>query len=132
MVNIIIVSHGILATALIRAAEMIAGPQEGLFAVEIGPGESPESFAVELDRLRHSIGAEPILVLVDLLGGTPYNVAAQHVTGDRFECVTGANLPMLLELLMSRDEVPLANLAASIERAGRESIRNLRPLLNKP
>jgi PTS system mannose-specific IIA component len=132
MVNIVVVSHGNLATALIQAVEMIAGPQDGLFAAEIGPGEGAETFAVDLGRLLHSIEPEPILILVDLLGGTPYNVAARHVLGDRFECVTGANLPMLLDLVMSRGEIPLSELAASTERAGRDSIRNLGPLLTEP
>ena len=131
MINIVVVSHGSLAQALIEAAEMIAGPQEGLFAVEIGPGDSTEAFSANLTRLLCSVEPEPVLVLVDLLGGTPYNVAAQHVIGERLECVTGANLPMLLELLMTRDEVPLTDLAASIERAGHESIKNLGPLLGR-
>jgi mannose/fructose/sorbose-specific phosphotransferase system IIA component len=127
--RIVVVSHGSVATSLLQAVEMIAGPQQGIYAVEIAPGESPEDFAAELDALLGSIAPDPVLILVDLVGGTPYNVAARHVVGDRFECVSGANLPMLLELVMSRGDFVLAELAATAESAGRAAIRNLGPQL---
>ena len=130
MFNIIVVSHGDLGEALLRAVEMIAGPQERVFAVGIEPGQSPDAFSDALEEMLRETAPAPTLVLIDLLGGTPYNVAARRVVAGRVECITGANLPMLLELVMSRDELPLSDLAASIEKAGRESVRNLRPLLH--
>ena len=137
MINIVIVSHADLGDALIRAAEMIAGSTEGLYEVEalysvpLLPGDSPESFADKLEAVLQKLEGQETLVLIDLLGGTPYNVAARQALKENIECVTGANLPMLLELVMSRDDVSLPELAERIAQAGRESVKNVGPLLNK-
>ena len=131
MINVVLVSHGELGDALIRAAEMIAGPAERVFSVPLLPGESPESFGDELAVALQEIEGEETLVLIDLFGGTPYNVAARRVLQENVECVTGANLPMLLELLMSRDDAPLPEMAESIAQAGQESVKNLGPMLKR-
>lgn len=131
MINIVLVSHGELGDALIRAAEMIAGPAEWVFSVPLLPGESPESFGDKLAVALREIEGQETLVLIDLFGGTPYNVAARQVLKENVECVTGVNLPMLLELLMSRDDAALPELAEAIAQAGQESVKNLGPMLNK-
>jgi mannose/fructose/sorbose-specific phosphotransferase system IIA component len=131
MINIVLVSHGELGDALIRAAEMIAGPAERVFSVSLLPGESPESFGDKLTGALQEIEGEETLVLIDLFGGTPYNVAARRVLQENVECVTGANLPMLLELLMSRDDTSLPDLAQAIAQAGQESVKNLGPMLKR-
>jgi mannose/fructose/sorbose-specific phosphotransferase system IIA component len=130
MINILIVSHADLGPALIRAAEMIVGPIEAISAVPLLPDESPEGFGEKLDAALEEIEGEEALVLIDLFGGTPYNVAARHVLKDNVECLTGVNLPMLLELAMSRDGTSLPELAQEIARAGQESVKNLAPILN--
>lgn len=131
MINIVIVSHGDLGDALIRATEMITGPTEHLFSVSLLPDESPEGFGEKLAMASQEIGGEETLVLIDLLGGTPCNVAVHQVLKGNVECVTGVNLPMLLELVMSRDDASLPELAEAIAQAGREAIKNLGPMLNK-
>ena len=129
MVNIVIVSHGNLGEALLRAGEMIAGPQERVHVVQIAPGESPGLFSQRLAAVLHKIEPEPAIILVDLLGGTPYNTAAVHAAKGTVECVTGANLPVLLDLIMSRSELGLSELAESVAQAGRDSIKNVGPFL---
>jgi len=131
MVNIVIVSHADLGDALIRAVEMIAGQAEGLYSVSLFPGDSPECLGEKLEAALQEIEGQETLVLIDLFGGTPYNVAARQVLKENVECVTGANLPMLLELVMSRDGVSLPELAKEIARAGQESVKNLGPMLSK-
>jgi len=131
MVNIVMVSHGELGDALIRAAETIAGPAERVFSVPLLPGESLEYFGARLEAALREIGGGGTLVLIDLFGGTPYNAAARQALKEDVECVTGANLPMLLEAIMSRDTVSLPELAAEIAQAGQDSIRNLGPMLRK-
>jgi PTS system mannose-specific IIA component len=131
MINVVLVSHGELGDALIRAAEMIAGPAEQVFSVPLLPGESPESFGDKLAGALQGIEGEETLILIDLFGGTPYNVAARRVLQETVECVTGANLPMLLELLMSRDDASLPELAEAIAQAGQESVKNLGPMLKR-
>ena len=131
MVNIVIVSHADLGDALIRAVEMIAGQAEGLYSVSLFPGDSPEGLGEKLEAALQEIEGQETLVLIDLFGGTPYNVAACQVLKENVECVTGANLPMLLESIMSRDGVSLPELAKEIAQAGQESVKNLGPMLSK-
>ncbi|MDY6876370.1 MAG: PTS sugar transporter subunit IIA [Chloroflexota bacterium] len=131
MINIVIVSHSDLGDALIRATEMITGPVERLFSVSLRPDESPEGFGDKLAEALQEIEGDETLVLIDLFGGTPCNVAARQVLKDNVECVTGVNLPMLLELVMSRDDAPLPELAEAIAQAGQGAIKNLGPTLNK-
>jgi mannose/fructose/sorbose-specific phosphotransferase system IIA component len=132
MINLVIVAHGDLGEALIRATEMITGPTEHLFAVSLLPGESPEGFGAKLAAALEPLEGQETLLLVDLFGGTPYNVAARQVLKENVECVTGVNLPMLLELVMARDNAAsLSELAESITQKGQESIRNLGPMLRR-
>jgi mannose/fructose/sorbose-specific phosphotransferase system IIA component len=129
MTHIVVAAHGDLASGLVMAAEMIAGEQPDLTAVALQPGESPESFGATLAAVLAPLGDEDLLILIDLFGGTPYNVAARQVLKPHVECVTGVNLPMLLEVLMSRDGIGVRELASIAENAGRESAKNLRPML---
>jgi mannose/fructose/sorbose-specific phosphotransferase system IIA component len=131
MVNIVIVSHADLGDALIRAAEMIVGSAEGLYSVPLLPDDSPETFGEKLETALRGIEGQETLILVDLFGGTPYNVAARQALKENVECVTGANLPMLLELVVSRDTGTVADLAENIARAGQESVKNLGPMLRR-
>ena len=131
MVAIVVATHGELSSALIQAAEMITGPADGVYSVPLLPGESPETYSDKLAALLDRLQGQHVLILLDLFGGTPYNVAARYVLRENTECVTGANLPMLLELLLSRDNVPFSELARSITQIGSESIRNLGPMLRK-
>ncbi|MEA3339085.1 MAG: PTS sugar transporter subunit IIA [Chloroflexota bacterium] len=131
MINIVLVSHADLGDALIRAAEMIAGQTKCLYSVSLLPGESPEGFGAKLEEALQKIEGQETLVLIDLFGGTPYNVAARQVLEENVECVTGANLPMLLELVMARDDATLSELAEEIAQAGQESVKNLGPMLCK-
>lgn len=131
MINVVIVSHADLGDALIRAAEMIVGSTDGLYSVPLLPDESPESFGEKLEAALLEIEGQEILILIDLFGGTPYNVSARQVLRENVECVTGANLPMLLELVTSRDDATLSELAKDIAQAGQESVKNLGPMLRK-
>jgi len=132
MINLVIVTHGDLGDALIRTTEMIAGPSEGLFAVSLRPDESPEGLGDKLAAVLRPIEGQETILLIDLFGGTPYNVAARQVLKKNVECLTGVNLPMLLELVMARDNAAsLAALAESITQKGQESIRNLGPMLRR-
>lgn len=131
MTQIVLVTHGEFGDELLRSAKMIIGPQNGVYSVSLLAEESPEGFGAKLDVVLQEIGCEDTLILIDLFGGTPYNVAARRVREPHIECVTGLNLPMLIETLMMRDCVTAAELAEVATQAGKESVRNLGPLLNK-
>jgi len=128
VISILVASHGRLAGALLETAVAMVGPQQAVAAVEIGRAESPEPFRQRLRALAGDVpGCAGTLVLVDMVGGTPYNSAmalARERPGEQ-DClvVSGANLPMLLEALTRRESArSLAELARAVTRAGREHI----------
>ena len=103
--RIVVACHGDLAAALLASTEMICGHLDDAVAVGLTPHESPEGFAEALDA---AIGSDdrPVLIIVDLTGGTPYNVASAacrrlQAAGRQTACVSGANLGMLLEAATS-------------------------------
>ena len=130
MIGIVLVSHGPLAEGLKGAAEMIVGPQERFLAIGMDP-------AADLDRLRAQIEAAAaeaasdgtsVLVLVDLMGGSPANASAYLATNGT-PVICGASLPMLLEVLTSRDHTSAAELADIALQAGKDGVVNLTQLL---
>lgn len=123
---IVIVAHGDLGEALVRAVEMITGPQPDLIALPLWPEESPAALQEKLAAALQRLGDRPSLVLVDLLGGTPFNVVARCLPERNIACVTGVNLPMLLDLLTVRDEgLSPAELAARAVQSGRDSMQRV-------
>ena len=131
MINVVVVTHGDFGEALIRAAEMIVGPQEAVRAVALLPGESPDGFGDKLDVALGDLQGQDTLILIDLFGGTPCNVSARKVLELNVEVVTGLNMAMLIEALTSRDRASLSELAAQVTEAGQKSVTNLKPLLCK-
>jgi mannose/fructose/sorbose-specific phosphotransferase system IIA component len=128
VINVVLVSHGDLGAQLIRSAEMIAGECEGVFSVSLYPGETPEQFESKLQKVLEPITSQETIILMDIFSGTPYNVASRQILKDNVECITGANLPMLIELLMMREGIQLSELAVNITQAGQDSVKNLKPL----
>ena len=100
---------------------MIVGDFEHATSIAVEPGDSGEDI---LDRLSEAISevstGHGVVVLCDMFGGTPSNVSLT-LLGDDVEVVTGINLPMLLKLYTSR-ELPLAELAATIQKHGQDNI----------
>lgn len=104
MHKILIVSHGELANGLLDAAKLIVGEIPKITALGLMPGEDPEGFR---ERLYAEIEAEPeqgVLVLADILCGTPFNSMIGKLREPGIEMVIGVNLPMLLETIMHRED----------------------------
>src|SRR5215469_1839534 len=129
LIGIVLVSHGPLAEGLKGAAEMIVGPQERFLVIGMDP-------AADVDRLRAQIEAAAaqandgagVLVLVDLMGGSPANASAYLATGGT-PVICGASLPMLLEVLTSREHTGLEELTGTALQAGKDGVVNLTQLL---
>jgi mannose/fructose/sorbose-specific phosphotransferase system IIA component len=99
--RIVIAGHGTLPAAMLATAELICGEIPDLTAVGLASTETPDHYA---DSLRAAIGPDhrPILVLADLLGGTPFNVASAIARrSPRLVCVAGVNLAMVVEAALS-------------------------------
>jgi len=130
MIGILVVTHGALAAELARAASEIAGETEAIAAVGLDWNEAGESAR---DRIQAAIAAvdrgKGVLILTDMFGGTPSNLAFPFLQENEVEIVTGANLPMLLRSLATRKEESLAALAHAVRERGRKSIEVASELL---
>jgi mannose/fructose/sorbose-specific phosphotransferase system IIA component len=131
LINIVLVNHGNFGEALIRAAEMIVGPQDGVRAVSLLPEDSPELYGEKLDAAMAGLEGQDTLILIDLFGGTPFNVSSRKVLLPNVECITGLNMATLIEAFSSRDSMSLHELASQVLEAGLKSVVDLKPLLCK-
>ena len=103
MVAVIVAAHGHLAEGLIASSAMIAGPQEDLVAVTFESSEGPDDLLAKYAAAVEKSPSDHYLILVDLLGGSPYNAAARFAAQrEDADVVTGVNLPMLIEVLGRR------------------------------
>jgi mannose PTS system EIIA component len=129
----VIVTHGHLAGELLAAAEMIIGPISHITAVSIGWHDDVDAARDEVQRAitRVSQGAG-VLLLTDMFGGTPTNIASMFLEEGAVEVVTGVNLPMVIKLASSSAEDPLAEIARKICDQGRQGIYLAGALLAPP
>ena len=106
MIHLIVACHGRFAEELVNSAAMVFGEAEGVHAVTFMPGEGPEDLIAKYEAIMGEAGvSDDVLFLVDLFGGSPYNAAIRVVAPTaRADVLSGVNLPMLLELLDSRDD----------------------------
>ena len=129
----VIVTHGHLAGELLAAAEMIIGPISHITAVSIGWHDDVDAARDEVQRAitRVSQGAG-VLLLTDMFGGTPTNIASMFLEEGAVEVVTGVNLPMVIKLASSSAEDRLAEIARKICDQGRQGIYLAGALLAPP
>lgn len=122
MVGLVVATHGQLAAELLRTAESIVGPVPGAAAVSIDASSSVEEARARLATAIHKVGTdgEGVLVLTDMFGGTPANLALTFLD-EQIEVVTGVNLPMLLKLASTRGN----GLAAAAELATVQGQKNI-------
>jgi PTS system mannose-specific IIA component len=129
-VGVVVVTHGQLAAELLNAAEMIVGDLPHFAAVSIGWHEDVEGAREEIGRaivrVREKGGtaeqAAGVLVLADMFGGTPANLAVTFLDTNNVEVVTGLNLAMLMKLARPLKETDLLTLAREIAEQGRNAI----------
>ena len=119
MIGLVIVTHGQLATELRKAAEHVVGEQKNLVTVCIGPDD-------DLERRRDDIRAavtnvdtgSGVIILTDMFGGTPSNLAISLLDENKVEVVAGVNLPMLIKISEARADSNLAQTALKGKEAG--------------
>lgn len=129
MIPIIVATHGGLARELITTAQLIVGVQRDLTAVCLEAHEGIEDLKRKFEATLASAGAETgHLVLVDMFGGTPSNVALELAQSHPLRVITGVNLPMLLEVITHRPIMDLPSLAEFTLKKGRQSIFNANDL----
>ena len=129
MIQLIVACHGRFAEELVNSAAMVFGEAEGVHAVTFMPGEGPEDLIAKYEAIMGEAGmSDDVLFLVDLFGGSPYNAAIRVVAPTaRADVLSGVNLPMLLELLDSRDDKStVADLVKSAYSASIEGTKAFR------
>ena len=129
----VVVTHGQFATELVAAAEMIIGPVAHVTAISIGWQDDVDAARDEVERAiaRVSRGAG-VLLLTDMFGGTPTNIASMFLSEGEVEVVTGVNLPMVIKLAGLKAGLPLSEVARLVRNQGREAIYLAGELLAAP
>lgn len=135
MIGILLVTHGKFSEEILKSAELIIGKQDRILTLGLQHGDSIEELG---DKVKESIKSlekgRGVLVLVDLFGGSPYNVVAlnSNKIGDaKIRCITGLNLPMLLEAISMRESYELDELIEHCMEGGVTGIKELFQELNK-
>jgi PTS system mannose-specific IIA component len=123
MIGLVLVTHGRLACEFRAALEHIVGPQKQLEAVTIGPDDDMEERRREIvEAVARVETGDGVVVLTDMFGGTPSNLAISVMEGSAIEVVAGINLPMLIKLATVRGDTPLAEAVGQAQEAGRKYI----------
>jgi PTS system mannose-specific IIA component len=123
MIGGVIVTHGQLANELVSAAEMIVGEINHVTAVSIGWHDDVEVAREEIERAVRRVDAgSGVLLLTDMFGGTPTNIAASYLGDAQVEVVTGVNLPMVIKLAAQEKEETLPELARRVRDEGQQQI----------
>ncbi|WP_010632439.1 PTS sugar transporter subunit IIA [Sporolactobacillus vineae] len=134
MIAILLVTHGHFGAELLKSAELIAGQQEDVETISLNKEDSIQEFG---DVVRQKIASllshrNKLLVLTDLFGGSPSNVTAANLKSMGFKCLSGVNLPMLLEALILRNGTDdLDQLSSKVMKSGVDGIKDINQILLK-
>ncbi len=123
MIGIILVTHGRLAVELRSAMEHVVGTQRNVDTVCIGPDDDMDNRRAEIERaIEHCDTGDGVVLLTDMFGGTPSNLAISMMERKGVEVIAGVNLPMLVKLAKVRSNQPLADAVDCAEAAGKKYI----------
>jgi PTS system mannose-specific IIA component len=123
MIGLVLVTHGALADEFKLAMEHVVGPQEYIETIAIGPEDNAESrredILAAIDRAENGDG---VIILTDMFGGTPSNLAISVMQNRKVDVIAGVNLPMLVKLGRVRGELDMASAVNLAQEAGRKYI----------
>lgn len=123
MIGLVLVTHGFLAKEFVIAMEHVVGPQKAIETVCIGPEDDMEvrraDIAAAVDQVNDGSG---VILLTDLFGGTPSNLAISLLKAGEIEVIAGINLPMLIRLESARKSMTVQKAVAAAREAGQKYI----------
>jgi PTS system mannose-specific IIA component len=123
MIGLVLVTHGHLAEELRLAMEHVVGPQRGVETVCIGPDDNMEDRRRDIQRSIDRVDmGDGVVLLTDMFGGTPSNLAISLMDSETIEVIAGVNLPMLVKLAKVRGQQNLASAVTCAQEAGRKYI----------
>nr|WP_306264480.1 PTS sugar transporter subunit IIA [Pararhizobium sp. IMCC3301] len=130
MIGLVLVTHGKLAEEFRSALEHVVGVQEAMATISIGPDDNMET---RRDDIVGAIGSvesgSGVIVLTDMFGGTPSNLAISAMEPGKIEVIAGVNLPMLVKLVSVRRDLSVVDAALQAQDAGRKYINVASALL---
>ena len=130
MIGLVLVTHGRLALELVAALEHVVGPQETVATVCIGPDDDMEQRRQEIVTKSAEVNTGGgVIVLTDMFGGTPSNLAISIMEKSEIEVIAGVNLPMLIKLASIRGSHAIDDAAKEAQEAGRKYINIASQLL---
>jgi PTS system mannose-specific IIA component len=130
MIGMVLVTHGRLAAEFIAALEHVVGPQRNVAAVCIGPDDDMEKRREDILRSVAEVDeGNGVVLLTDMFGGTPSNLAISIMDKAKIEVIAGINLPMLIKLASLRQTQSLADAVRGAQEAGRKYINVASQLL---
>ncbi len=130
MIGLVIVAHGTLAQALLGATEHVVGRLENAHAVSVEPSDDLHARQAEINRLVTAANSgDGVVLITDMFGGTPSNLALGAISGPDVEVIYGVNLPLLVKLAKVRDR-PLAQAVRVALEAGHKYIDSATSILD--
>jgi PTS system mannose-specific IIA component len=131
MIGMVLVTHGHLATEFRAALEHVVGPQQQLVSISIGPEDDMERRRADiLEAIHDADSGDGVVLLTDMFGGTPSNLAISVMNGGKVEVLAGVNLPMLIKLASVRDSATLEQAVLQAQDAGRKYVYIASRVLN--
>ena len=131
MIGMVLVTHGHLATEFRAALEHVVGPQKQLVSISIGPEDDMERRRADiLEAIHKADSGDGVVLLTDMFGGTPPNIAISVMNGGKVEVLAGVNLPMLIKLASVRDSASLEQAVLQAQDAGRKYVYIASRVLN--
>jgi PTS system mannose-specific IIA component len=131
MIGLVLVTHGRLAEEFVAAMEHVVGPQENVCSISIGPDDDMEKRRKDILQAVVDVDTgDGVVLLTDMFGGTPSNLAISIMDKAKVEVIAGINLPMLIKLAGLRDSRGLEDAVSEAQEAGRKYINVASKLLS--
>lgn len=132
MIGMVLVTHGRLAIEFVTAMEHVVGPQEAIATICIGPDDDMDARRADIgNAITRVDSGKGVILLTDLFGGTPSNLAISFLQAGRIEVIAGINLPMLIRLEGARRTMGVREAVAAAREAGRKYISVASELLGE-
>lgn len=132
MTGIVVTGHGHFAEGVMSAISLVAGEQEQICAVNFIKDEGVEELKSHMAQAVRELESRDVLVMVDILGGSPFHVAAglaAEETGKNLKIVAGANMASIVQAVFMREHVPFDQLPAEVAEAGRQGVVDVSAML---
>jgi PTS system mannose-specific IIA component len=131
MIGIVIIAHGDLGKSFHQAVEHVVGPQAQMETLSMSPEDTAEGRLPDLEAaIKHVDKGDGVIILTDLFGGTPSNLAISLLENPKVEVLAGLNLPALIKLVEARKNAALKDCVTQGEEAGRKYLTNARRFLS--